>query len=54
MRLRVVQNLGSSEWGMECSVKIPENLPARLLSIAKGNWEAKVNEDGELILELHN
>jgi len=54
MRLRVVQKLGPSEWGMECSVEIPQNLPARLLSISKGTWEAKVNEKGELFLELHN
>lgn len=54
MRLKVIQRMGKSEWGMECSVKIPENLPSRLLSIAKGTWDAKVNENGELILELHN
>ena len=54
MRLKVIQNFGDSEWGMECSVEIPNNLPNRLLAIGKGQFEVTTNEKGELLLTLHN
>lgn len=54
MRLKVIQRMGESEWGMECSVEIPNNLPNRLLAIGKGQFEVTTNEKGELILTLHN
>lgn len=54
MRLKVIQSLGNSAWGMECSIEIPNNLPNRLLAIGKGQFEVTTNEKGGLLLTLHN
>ena len=54
MRLKVTQDLLTSAWGMECTVKIPENLPHHLLAIGKGTFEVFLQDDGELVLSLHN
>lgn len=54
MRLKVIQCMGESEWGMECTIEIPDNLPNRLMAIGKGQFEVTTNDKGELLLTLHN
>lgn len=54
MRLKVTQAVPPAEWNMICSVEIPDNLPNRLLSIGKGTFTVSMDENGELVLSLHN
>ena len=54
MRLKVTQEFPNSAWGMECNIETPENLPSRLLSMGKGTFTVTLNDDGELVLSLHN